>query len=179
MVTSGPLHTRDWEPMTIALQALSLVEKVEPVQVRFTPRSRDQLSKWMQDGCKVYLDSYMASNGACFMVTWTIFQNQYFDVGLTQKHWETMALKTLTTVWVILFYCIWRPAWIEMHWNNISFGWVTLSWLRLLACVWSGPRYRRAWDNEGERERETPWIKCVESMWRGVTFASKFGVKPT
>ena len=30
----GPLHTRDWEPVTfITLQALSLVEKAEPVQV--------------------------------------------------------------------------------------------------------------------------------------------------
>ena len=33
---SGPLHTRDWEPVIITLQALSLVEKLEPVQVRFT-----------------------------------------------------------------------------------------------------------------------------------------------
>ena len=31
----GPLHTRDWEPMTTTLQALSLVEKAETVQVRF------------------------------------------------------------------------------------------------------------------------------------------------
>ena len=29
----------------------------------------------MQDGCKVYMDSNMASNGLCFMVTWTIFKN--------------------------------------------------------------------------------------------------------
>ena len=28
----------------------------------------------MQDGCKVYMDSYVASNGTCFMVTWTNFQ---------------------------------------------------------------------------------------------------------
>ena len=28
----------------------------------------------MQDGCKVYMDSYMASNGSCFMVTWIIFK---------------------------------------------------------------------------------------------------------
>ena len=48
----GPLHTWDWEPVTITLQALSLVEKVEPVQVRFTLRLRDQHSMWMQDGCK-------------------------------------------------------------------------------------------------------------------------------
>ena len=32
---SGPLHTWDWEPVTITLQALSLVEKAELVQVRF------------------------------------------------------------------------------------------------------------------------------------------------
>ena len=64
-----PLHTRDWEPVTITLEALSLVEKAELVQVRFTLRLRDQWSMWMQDGCKVYMDSYMASNGSCFMVT--------------------------------------------------------------------------------------------------------------
>ena len=28
----------------------------------------------MQDGCKVYMGSSMASNGSCFMVTWTILQ---------------------------------------------------------------------------------------------------------
>ena len=62
--------------MTITLQALSLVEKAEPVQVRFfTLRSRDQRSMWMQDdGCKVCVNSYMASSGSCFMVTRTIFK---------------------------------------------------------------------------------------------------------
>ena len=44
-----PLHTRGWEPITIALQALPLVEKAEPVQVRyFALRLRDQRSMWMQ-----------------------------------------------------------------------------------------------------------------------------------
>ena len=51
----------------------------------------------MHDGCKVYMDSYMASNGSCFMVTWTIFKNHLLEVGLTQNQ-ETMALQTLTTV---------------------------------------------------------------------------------
>jgi hypothetical protein len=40
----GPLHTRDREPVTITLQALSLVEKAEPVQVHFPLRWRDQRS---------------------------------------------------------------------------------------------------------------------------------------
>ena len=86
-----PLHTQDWEPMTVTLQALSLVEKAELVQVRFTLRLRDQRSMWMQDGCKVYMDSYMASNGSCFMVIWAIFKNLLLQVGLTQNR-ETMAL---------------------------------------------------------------------------------------
>jgi hypothetical protein len=55
-----------------------------------------------KDGCKVYLDSYMASNGSCFMVTWTIFKNPLFEVGLTQNR-ETMTLRTLTTVGLFYF----------------------------------------------------------------------------
>ena len=89
--------------MPIALQALSLVEKAEPVQVHFTLHLRDQWSKWMQDGYKVYMDSYMAWNGSCFMVTWTISENQLLEVGLT--HGETMALLNITLV----------PTWIEIH----------------------------------------------------------------
>jgi hypothetical protein len=82
----GPLHTRDWGPVTIALQALSLVEKAEPVQVHyFTLRLRDQRSMRMQDGCKDYMDSYMASNGLSFMVTWTNWKNHLLEVGLTQN----------------------------------------------------------------------------------------------
>ena len=38
----------------------------------------------MQDGCKVYVDPYMASNGSCFMVTWTVFKYHLLEVGLTQ-----------------------------------------------------------------------------------------------
>jgi hypothetical protein len=84
----GPLHThtREWEPVTISLQALSLVGKAEPVQVRFfTLRLRDQRSMWMRDRWKVYVDSYVALDGSCFMVTWTIFKNHLLGVGLPQS----------------------------------------------------------------------------------------------
>ena len=57
----------------------------------------------MQDGWKVYKDSYMASNGSCFMVTWIIFKNFLLEVGLTQT-WETMALQMFRIV--DLFYFI-------------------------------------------------------------------------
>ena len=116
----GPLQTRDWEPVTITLQALSLVEKAELVQVRFTLRLRDQQSMCMQNGCKVYMDSYMVPNGSCFMVTWTIFINHLLKVGLTQNHRETMALQWLTIAYPI--YHVRGPAWIEIHW--------TIIWLR-------------------------------------------------
>ena len=36
-----------------------------------------------EDGCKVYMDSYMASNGSCLVVTWIIFKNHFLEVGLT------------------------------------------------------------------------------------------------
>ena len=51
------------------------------------------------------MDSYVASNGSWFMVTWIISNNHLLEVGLTQNQ-ETMALRTLTTV--DLFYFIMR-----------------------------------------------------------------------
>ena len=104
----------------MALQALSLVEKGEPVQVRLTLRLRDQRSMWMWDGCKVY----MTSNGSWCMFTWIVFQNHLLEVGLTQN-WETMAFWNLTTVHLFYFIMYEDPTWIETLWNSI--------WLR----VWS------------------------------------------
>ena len=50
------------------------------------------------------MDSYVvASNGACFMVSWSIFKNHLLEGGLTQNQ-ETMALQNLTTV--DLFYSL-------------------------------------------------------------------------
>ena len=78
----------------------------------------------MQDGCKVDMDSYMASNGSCFMVTWTIFKNHLLEVGFNTNR-EIMALRNLTIIGLFYFYNVWGPAWIDIHWNGI--------WLR----VWS------------------------------------------
>ena len=50
----------------------------------------------MQDGCQVYMNSYVASNGICFMATWTTFKSHLLEVGLTHIQ-ETMALRTLIT----------------------------------------------------------------------------------
>ena len=81
------------------------MEKAEPVQVCFTLRLRDHQSMWMQDECKVYMDSYMAPNGSCFMVTWTIFKNHLLEVNLTQIQ-GIMALRTFTTVDLSILSCV-------------------------------------------------------------------------
>ena len=46
---------------------------------------------------KLYMVSYSALNGSCFMITWTVFKSHLLEVGLTQNR-ETMALWMLTTV---------------------------------------------------------------------------------
>ena len=85
------------------LQALLLVEKTEPVQIRFfTLRLRGQRSMRMQYGCRVCMDSYVASNGSFFMVTWIIFKNHMLEVGLTHN-WKTMALQMLTMFGLFYF----------------------------------------------------------------------------
>ena len=71
----------------------------------------------MQDGCKVYMDSYMALNGSCLMVTWTILKTHLLEVCLTQNE-ETMALRTLTTVDV--FYFIMLEGHFRMNRNSLK-----------------------------------------------------------
>ena len=78
------------------------------------------MSMWMQDGCKVYMDSYVASNGSCFMVTWTFSKMHLSEVGLIQYR-ETTALQMLTTVDLFCF-IMWGPARI-FYFKKIAFGW--------------------------------------------------------
>ena len=54
----------------------------------------------MEDGCKVYMDSYI--KWIMFHDHLDYFQNHLLEVGLTQNP-ETMALRTLTTVDLLWF----------------------------------------------------------------------------
>jgi hypothetical protein len=63
----------------------------------------------------------MASNGSCFMVTWTILKNNLLEVGLTQNHRETMALWTLTMV--DLFYVIMKEDPRKYNFVETTFSW--------------------------------------------------------
>ena len=73
----------------------------------------------MQDGCKVYMDAYMALIGSCFVVTWTNFKDHLLEVGLTQNQ-QAMALRTLTTV--DLFYSIMHEDSHECKFIQLAFG---------------------------------------------------------
>ena len=97
---------------------IRLMVKVEPVQVLFTLRLRDQRSKWIPDGCEVYMDSYMASNGLCFMVTWIIFQKPPSGDRPSTKSRDN-GTPNAHNRWFILSYLVWKPAWIEIHWISI------------------------------------------------------------
>ena len=116
-----------------------------PLPLRF----RDQWSMWMRDGCKVCMDSYMASNGSWFMVTWINFKNRLLEAGLTQIR-KSMALWTLTIVGLFYFYHVWEGlAWIDIHWNSI--------WLRLLSHMSS----HYTW-------RSVPHYMILEVSWDGL-----------
>ena len=167
----GPLHTWDWEPMTITLQPLSLVEKEELIQICFTLCSRDQRTLWMQGGCNVHMDSYMALLHGYL----DYFQNPPLGGRPNTKSGDHGTPNTHNRCF-ILFYHVRGPTWIDIRWNNIwlrarshmtshytrgsvtalhdfggefgrplnTFFWaLTISRSQLLARVWSGPKYLR------------------------------------
>ena len=58
---------------------------------------------WMQDGCKVYMHSYMTSNGSCFMVTWTVFTKSSLG-GRPNTTPGDHGTLDVHNCWFILFY---------------------------------------------------------------------------
>jgi hypothetical protein len=81
--------------VTVPLQALSLVGKAEPVRVSLLHTTLQGLTgvcECEMDG-KVGMDSYMASNRSCFMVTWISFEKHFLEVGRSEhktgRSWHT------------------------------------------------------------------------------------------
>ena len=104
--------------MTIALQALSLVEKAESVQVHFTLRLRDQRSIWIQDGCKVYMDSLHGIKWIMFHGHFDYFVKPPLGSRPNTKPGDHGTLNAHNR-WFNLFYHMWGPTWIKIHWNSI------------------------------------------------------------
>ena len=114
----GPLHTQDWEPMTLTLQALSLVEKVEPVKITsHYAWGTNEVCECKMDAKSTWIPTWYRMDH----VPWSlgiIFINRLLKVGLTQNH-DTMTLRMLTTIDFFYLYHVWGPAWIEILWNSI------------------------------------------------------------
>ena len=92
------------------------MEKTEPVQVRFTPRLRDQRVCGCKMDAKVYMDSYMASNGSYV----DYFQNPPLGGRPNTKSGD-FGTSNAHNRWFLLFYHVWRSTWIEFI--EITFGW--------------------------------------------------------
>ena len=88
-------------------------------------------SMWMQDRCKVYMDSYMVYNGSCLMVTLTIFKNHLLEVGLTQN-WKTLRLRPHTTVGLFYFSMYEDP--YEYILIEGAIGWVPMTKIPTSTC---------------------------------------------
>ena len=85
-----------------------------PSSLPTTLRRAGGVSMWIQDGCKVDVDCYLASNGSCFMVTWTIFQKSLLGGRPDTKQGDHDTLNAHNH-WFILVYHVRAPAWIEIH----------------------------------------------------------------
>ena len=133
--------------MTNTLQALSLVEKAEPVQVHSTLHLRDQRRMWMQDKCKVYMGSYT--------IEWIVFHGHfdYFSKpplgGRPNTKPGDHGIPNTHNRWFIPYYHVWRPAWIDIHWNIIwlrprshmtsHYTWGSVTTLHDLGGAWDTP----------------------------------------
>ena len=111
-------HTRLRARDAIALQALSLVEKAEPVEARFTLRLRDQRSAWMHGGCESLRGFLHGIEWIMFHGRLDCFQNPPLGGRLNTKLGDH-GIPNAHNRWFILFYHVWGPVWIEIHWNRI------------------------------------------------------------
>ena len=68
--------------------------------------------------CKVYMDSYKASNGSWFMGHLDYFQKPSHGGRPNTKLRDHGTLNVHNHCF-ILFYHVWGPAWIEIQWNSI------------------------------------------------------------
>jgi hypothetical protein len=86
------------------------------------PSSLHTTLAWGTNGvweCKMdvkstWIHSYMALNGSCFMVTWTILQKPYGGGRPNSKSRHHGTLNAHNH-WFLLYYHVWRSAWIEVH----------------------------------------------------------------
>ena len=144
---------------------------MQPVQVRyFTLRLRTNGVCECKMDVKVYMDSYMASNESCFMVTWIILRNHLLDVGLTHNT-RRPCTPNAHNRWFIWFYHVWGPALIEIHWHSIClrtqshkashYTWGSVTTLHDFEGVLGRPLDTFFW------ALTIPWSRLLACVWSG------------
>jgi hypothetical protein len=73
---------------------------------------------WVQDGCKVYMDSYMTLDGSCFHGHLDCFQKSSLGGKLNTKLKDHVT-PNAHNCWFIWFYDVWGPACMDIHPNSI------------------------------------------------------------
>ena len=91
------------------------------LQVRFTLRLRDQRSTWMQDGCNICMDTYMASNGSCVHGHLDYFQKPPLG-GRPNTIPRNYGTPNAHNCSFIIFYHVWGPTWIKFPWTTFNWG---------------------------------------------------------
>ena len=150
-------HTRWWETQSRSKFATS----------HYAWGTNWVLCEHKMDGMSTWIPSYMASNGSCFVVTWTIFKNHFLEVGLAQKR-ETMALWMFAAIGLSYFIMcedlhewkfiviafgwgsghVWLHTTLEGPWPHymsleVCWGCPLDTFFGLLARVWSGPEFHK------------------------------------
>ena len=132
---------------------------------------RDQLQgMWIRDGCKFYVDFYMASTGSCCMVTWTIFTKPPLGGRPNTTTGDHGPLNAHNR-WSILYYHVRGPALIEIRWNSI--------WLRVQSHMashytWGSVTTLRDFGGVSGRHLVTffwahtiSWLRLLARVWSG------------
>ena len=104
-----------------SLQAVSLVEKTEPVQVRASHYAWgiNGVCECKMDVKSTWMDLYMVSNGSCFMVTWTIFQKSPLGGRPNTKPPGDHGTLNVRNCWFVLFYHVWGSSCLGIYWDSI------------------------------------------------------------
>ena len=166
---SAPSHTR-LRPVTITLQALSLVEKAEPpVQLHFTLRLRNQRSMWIHGGCK-------SLHGFLHGIEWIVlhghldyFQNSSCGGRPNIKPLGDHGTPNTHNCWFILFDHVRGPAWVGIHWSSSSlsarshmtshYTWGSVTTLHSFGGGW-----RRPWDTSFWA-LTISWSRLLAHVW--------------
>ena len=107
----------------------------------------------MQDGCKVYMDFYMAANWSCFMVNWSLFPKPPLGDTLNTKpgdhgtpnpeSWQSFVYYTiflgifpLLWVTVLNIVCVFSRALPSLHCSGFELrkGWASSAGPTVMAC---------------------------------------------